>query len=90
MTVSDVHAVQLQPTTIEIDPLGPTGGLLVTLRSGDERTGRQLVSILALTGHPQLEELPELLRVVGLALVFGDGEDAHRACGRLLMALCEA
>lgn len=77
-------------TVIEIDPLGPAGGILVTLRTWEAAGDPSGESLVALAGHRHLEELPELLRTIGLDLVFGDPPSAHRAVGRLLVALCEA
>jgi len=77
-------------TVIEIDPLDPSGGILVTLRTWEEAGDPAGASLVALAGHRHLEELPELLRVIGLELVFGDPPAAHRAVGRLLAGLCEA
>jgi len=74
-------------TTIEIDPLDPSGGILVTLRTDAPAPAAPVASVVALVGHRHLEELPELLRVVGLALVFDDPHSAHRAVGRLLADL---
>lgn len=74
-------------TTIEIDPLDPSGGILITLRTDAPAPAAPVVSVVALSGHPLMEELPELLRAVGLALVFGDPHSAHRAVGRLLCDL---
>ena len=76
-------------TVIEIDPLDPSGGILVTLRTWEAAGDPSGESLVALSGHLQLEELPELLRVVGLELVFGDPPRAHRAVGQLLVALCD-
>lgn len=88
MTLSDTYDSPFRSVRIEIDPIEPSGGVLVTLWTTGAPGEPPGVSLVALTGHPHLEELPELLRVLGLACVFGDVRDAHRAVGRLLSALC--
>lgn len=87
MTLAPADAAATNVCSIEVDRVRASGPVLVTLRTSRSGDGRQTVSQAALGHHRWLEELPEVLRSIGLALVFQDADGAHRAMWRLLEEL---
>lgn len=75
--------------TIEIDQLDSPDAVLVTLRTDRMMPMDPVTSVVTLSGCRWLEELPEVLRAIGLALVYDDPHWAHHVVGRLLEDLSE-
>jgi len=89
LSIARADAISTEMATVEIDRLGAADSVLVTLRTRANHVDREHVSTVALTGCPHLEELPEVLRAIGFALVYEDGHSAHGTIGKLLEQLAE-
>lgn len=87
MSVPQLDRAASNVCSIEVDRVRASELVLLTLTTSRSADGRPTVSSAALGSHEWLEELPEVLRVIGLALVFQDADAAHRAVWRLLEAL---
>lgn len=87
MQRTEHHDQALTLATIEVDRYSRSGNTLVSLTTVQAGASDPKTSWVVLSGSKDLEELPEVLRALGLALVFADPDGAHRAVWRLLEAL---